>query len=794
MRVRLSEEKKIKGKVRKKRAKKFSKGYRKQRCYLLQLYDPSFGVPVGVIPIRTKPTFDCILKDLEELNLYPLILPQPVYVPEEFWLKYREEIEDRDKLIKEYGLLKDSSIYRYETVVIDIDSPFKEVYPVWKELKNRMKIRVGYQIYRTKSGRFRAYIYLLDGTKDLKRAKEFLAIIYAFFEKKGLKADPTFVYRLNHPVFYEEFPLYSYEVVEEKDGKNRFFRLYRNVKELQKELNLYEFNGKNLTEWIWDKKLPVKKRKKCKILKAPAFVRKLEKEVLDALELWKRRVSVLAKKRSSYRYIYVIQPAIGWAKYLNLPESEVTEFLEELLGEEKKKDIEKGWKYARELVFEIPERIEWFGKTREEWEGLVLRKLRRRKTVLRQELLREVFYNQKWLCDLVMEGLKKKGLVVFDLVRYGRGRPRKVYKFVEIEELPVRKAVGCETMYLLELKPNSRNKTNFAVIRGNNLAKNNNSLSVRERAMGGGWYWEDFSFGSGYIYRRGVLSSFRRVTCSVPAVFRFLDVYSDVLGLLCSSYFSAFREDVVSGKGVVDSVFYSLLQQSRITFDLVELSGKVRKEVWLLSYSLPNRLLVLSDGTVSLQDLGRFNFTGKDAVKFFKEILPELPPSEGFPFAEGKRFFIYPYAADWEEWELLKYYPYFLVLHRSSLLKGRKPRRVHRYSVVYKILLSAFTFFKPYPEDLVWEGEPVVPHKAGVWREGAKEIAKFIFQEFKDRKSKELLVTFALKDGREVTGLLNKKRLSGFYYVLSNPSNEKEKIFIPKHAVDDFWIEEQKLQ
>jgi len=75
--------------------------------------------------------------------------------------------------------------------------------------------RTSYQVYRTKSGRFRAYIYLSDGTKDLKRARELLAILYADFKSKGFNADHTFVYRLNHPVFYEEFPLYNYELVED---------------------------------------------------------------------------------------------------------------------------------------------------------------------------------------------------------------------------------------------------------------------------------------------------------------------------------------------------------------------------------------------------------------------------------------------------------------------------------------------------------------------------------------------------------------------------------------------------
>ncbi len=781
MRARIEKEKKIRGRVRKERAKKLSRKYREQRCYLIQLYSQEIGLPVGVIPVKTKPTLDSVLKDLEELNLYPLILPQPVYVPEMFWLEYRRNA-DRDELVKEYGLLRDSSIYRYETVVIDVDSPFNEVYPAWRELKEKIDVKVGYQVYRTKSGRFRAYIYLLDGTKDLKRAKELLAVVYAFFEKRGLKADPTFVYRLNHPVFYEEFSLYTYELVEEERGSNVFFRLYRNVKKLQKELKLYEFNGKNLTEWIWGKKPPAKRRKrrKCKILKAPAFMRKLERESLDVLELWKRKVAALAKKRDSYRYIYIIQPAVGWAKYLNLPEDEVTEFLVELLGEEKKKDIEKAWRYAREIVFEVPDRIEWFGRTREEWEGIALRRLRKEGEVCRQELLKKDFYNQKWLCDLVMEGLEKKGLVVSEFVRRGRGRPRKVYRLVEIEELPIRKAVGCETIYQvgLELSRSLRREQNFVVVGEKNLANNiNNSLSLRERAIGGGWIFDECTVsGNSREEGKGKFVSGRRI----DSQFFGFSLEGDVASGSVS----------VADKSNADEILYSLLRRSRVVFDLVELSGRVRKKVWLLSYSLPKRVLVLSGGSVSLQDVGRINLTGRSAVKFFKEILPELPPSEGFSFAEGKKFFIYPYAFDWEKWELLKHYPYFLILHRAELLKGRKPRKVHEYSVVFKISLSAFTVFNPYRRDLISDGEPVVPHEAGAWREGAKEITKFMLQEFKNRRVKRLLITLALKDGREITGVINRFRLSGFYYVLSNPDNEKEKIFVMKHAVDDFWVEE----
>ena len=241
---------------------------------------------------------------------------------------------------------------------------------------------------------------------------------------------------------------------------------------------------------------------------------------------------------------------------------------------------------------------------------------------------------------------------------------------------------------------------------------------------------------------------------------------------------------------VSDQVLYSKLQESRAFFDVVELSGKVRKNVWLLSYSLPRRILALSETSLPLQNVGRLSFTGGNAVKFFKEVLPSLPQSTELTLFEGKTLFIYPYGSLPEKWELLRAYPYFLLLHKTKTLKGKKLQRIHEYAVVYKVSLSAFTPINPYPETLISQGEPVVPHEAGVWCKEAKEIRKLLLQEFKDRKAEELLVTFALKDGREITGLLNKRKLSGFCYALSNPDNRKKKIFVFKHAVDDFWVEE----
>jgi sRNA-binding regulator protein Hfq len=246
-----------------------------------------------------------------------------------------------------------------------------------------------------------------------------------------------------------------------------------------------------------------------------------------------------------------------------------------------------------------------------------------------------------------------------------------------------------------------------------------------------------------------------------------------------------------------DEPLFSSLKESKTVFDLVELSGKVRKDVWILSYSVEKRLAVLSDGSVKFQDIARLNFKGKNAVKFFKEVLPQIPESPEFKFFEGKPIYIYPYGSPFEKWNLVRACSYFFILHRSKSPKGGKktkgkPKKTHEYSVVYKLSLSAVKPFFPIKKELILEGEPVIPHEAGNWREGAKKISSFMIQEFRDRKTRKIPVVLALKDGREIRGILKNKGLSGFYYVILNPQNPKEKTFVFKHAVDDFWIEEKK--
>jgi hypothetical protein len=639
-----------------------SADYSKQFVYLLQAYDPISGKIVGVYPFRTLESLELMLSSLKDQNLLPLVSPNPVYVPKEFWVEYRRvayfDPDATVNLAVKYGLLKDEAIYTLNLLVIDIDSSFEKVLPVWRELQELLGIQVGYKVFKTKSGRFRAYLQL-DGTKDLKRARELLAIIYAFFERKGLNPDPSFVGRLNHPVFYEDYPLYNYQLIEGVEGELPFYKLYRRIKKLQKELNLWTFNGKNLTEEFWDKKPPLRKPKvgKCRILKAPAFRRKLKMERLDVEKLWERAVRTLASKHASYRYIHVIQPAVGWAKYLELDRDFVVETLVSILGEEKRKDIKKGWKYVRELEFTVPDEVRWLGRKRENWEAEVISLLAERGEVSRQELLKEIFFNQKWLCDLITDGLSEKGIISHEFVRHGRGRPKKVFTLSCSLGIPLRKAVGFELTKVFggeRLEPCAES----IVASGSHFSHLNNSLF--ERVMGGGWK------------RRGNV------------------------GVIISSCGGVM--DLVVGSSV-ERVIYQVFFDKRSGFDLTPRSGRVVRGGWVAKFLEEKRKVVVSGEVFSLSDLAVLGFRGKEVVRFCRSVLPEFPPSTYLDRFESKTIYVYPYGAPPEEWILVRAYPYQFLLHWVERVEipDDSIRNFHSYQFRYKLSLSAYTLFKPYP-------------------------------------------------------------------------------------------------
>jgi len=403
-----------------------------------------------------------------------MFLPNPVKVPKGYWEEYkkgsRKNPYTRVSLAKKYDLLKDSQILKLMTLCLDIDSQFEEVFPVWEELRKRLGIDKGYSVFRTKSKNFRAYIYLEptviertyeevvngevvkkkkvyqfwlrpeckgpNGKTHLENVREFLHIIYAFFEKRGLKADITFPNRVNHPIWVEGWEIdgKKSELIEEKPGyAGKFYDLYRKAKKLQREENLWTFAGINLTEKFWPDKAKKNRkpdrREEGKII-VPKFVAEKEISKLDDLTKWKIAVDKLAEKYDSYRFKHVILPAVGWAEWLGLPRVEVESYLREVLPDKKnfEEDIEKAYRYAKATPFE------WKGKELKT-EDLVRKFLKKAEGgVLRQALLKEVFNGKNYLLQQVERYLLKNSYIYVRREKVKKGRGRKAYIYCLTEK------------------------------------------------------------------------------------------------------------------------------------------------------------------------------------------------------------------------------------------------------------------------------------------------------------------------------------------------------------------------
>ena len=451
----------------------FSENYKRQEtCFFLLFKE---GRPYDVVPVKTLDTLKTYFEGWERYGIAPLFLPNPVKVPKEYWEKYRQ-VANRNpyarlKLAKEFGLLKDKAILKLKVLVLDIDSLFEEVLPVWNELKEKLGIKKGYWVVKTKSGNFRVYIFLeptvyertykevvngevkektviykfwlrpegkaRNGKTHLENARELLHIIYAFFEKKGLKADRTFPNRINHPIWVEGWEIdgKKSEIKEVKGGyAGRLYDLYRKAKKLQREEKLWTFGGINLTQRFWPEKFKKEKEKEKAMKKGkvivPEFVVKRQIKELDELMKWKIAVAKLAEKYDSYRFCNVMLPAVGWAKYLGLSRPEVDEYLRKVIPDKKNfdVDIEKAWTNARPIEFE------WGGE--ELSTGDLIRKflVKANGGVLRSTLLKQVFGGRNYLLQFVERFLLKNGFVYVRKEKVKKGRGRKAYIYFLTEK------------------------------------------------------------------------------------------------------------------------------------------------------------------------------------------------------------------------------------------------------------------------------------------------------------------------------------------------------------------------
>ena len=228
----------------------------------------------------------------------------------------------------------------------------------------------------------------------------------------------------------------------------------------------------------------------------------------------------------------------------------------------------------------------------------------------------------------------------------------------------------------------------------------------------------------------------------------------------------------------VTKLFWNLLSIERIHFDMKSKLDRVRKSVSVKSFNWETKKFVLNTGeSFSLADINTLEITGEDAKNFRKKILPNLKDfSSYFKFAEGKEVLLYLFGEEETlKATLLKEYPYFFILERDR-----------DFVIKSKSFISVFAL-KPYP--LISGNIEVYEFPNPEWRKTRKELVGYLREIFK--KNPKPKVTFALKDGREITGYIRKRTSLYSYFYLPLFDGKKNLVVAFWHAIDDLWEEEE---
>jgi len=437
------------------------KRYKKLYYYVALILDENFKVKDARI-FATEPTLKAIRRKARKQKRFILVSPNPVKIPKEFWEEYKKARRStkRVRLIQKYELLKDENAF-YTELIWDLDSPYSKVEEVFKDFLKDLEVKKEpflVQLEETASyrGRLRIPIAISlnavkktkNGHTHLENIKEVLSIVAVYFQQKGINVDLTFIDRPNHQIWDKEVNpkkgKYRIRKVVPAKERIKFYDLYRRIKKLQREKELYYLKRGNkevnLTAYFgWREEYKKPQKSKAKVLKVPKFIsERLKDRVLSNLKedvklyYWKKAVKSLASKYWHHRYNKVIRPAVGWAKYLDLDRYEVESYLKEVLSDRDSRkndhDIEVAFREAPELEFRLPKGIKTL-----DFKAIVretLKVLSTKGAVPRQELIK-LLGHQKWLVDLIMNALEKVGLVSHHFEKEGRGRPKKVFHLTE---------------------------------------------------------------------------------------------------------------------------------------------------------------------------------------------------------------------------------------------------------------------------------------------------------------------------------------------------------------------------
>jgi len=406
--------------------------YKEDFNYCIILVDPNTQEPIDIRIVKTTETLENFIKDKHERhNLDILFHLNPIKLEADFWKEYRKTKNgaERLKLFADQKVLADSNMLFIDTIVIDIDSPFKEALKVLNELTKELNIPAEIlEIRKTKSGNLRFSFSIKpitpnklnkNGQTNLQNTKEFVSIINNYFKKHNLKADDSFK-RINHPVWITKPEEVAFEATEEIN----FYTLYNKAKKLNKKLK----------EEQKQKKKKKEQKPKRRLVYLPAFMANKFRQIEQKTAL-EKAVETLARRNKKGRYIHFLQPVAGWCKYLNLDYYEYYDLVYPYVRNKKdsRTDIKKAWRYARPIEFKAYTEERKYDLV--EYADKVINYLKKKGATERQILLKEVFDNQKWLEQLIMQELKEQGIIKewFEKQEGGKGRPKKVYQVKENE-------------------------------------------------------------------------------------------------------------------------------------------------------------------------------------------------------------------------------------------------------------------------------------------------------------------------------------------------------------------------
>ena len=224
-----------------------------------------------------------------------------------------------------------------------------------------------------------------------------------------------------------------------------------------------------------------------------------------------------------------------------------------------------------------------------------------------------------------------------------------------------------------------------------------------------------------------------------------------------------------------DVIVYNFLIKNKIPIDLISRNTKA-KDIKIIAVNSNKKYILLSNKkVVPIKDIKQIFIKNKKVGEYLINNLDST--IDYFKSFKGSSI-IMDYIL--EDLSIKKIYGKL-----KSILKYQIAIETSKsINLVYKIALSSFSFIRPYPEQLIEYTDDKEKWEAGKWREYFKDIREILNEEITE-KDKFYKIYIALKDGRNIKGLIrHRDRFESTIRIYANTSL-RESIFIFNHAIAD---------